>query len=126
MILADNGSPWYVSGAPNPDWDDDDLHTLGRITGADFEVVDTSDLVNSPLNPPVGGVAARRRHRYQLWVSGVVRAGVFPWRTAIRQLPSQPTRAHYQRLLWRAGFSGSKAQIDHYVRKGLAAPCRSC
>jgi len=44
MILADNGSSWYISGAPNPHWSNDDLHTLGRITGADFEVVDTSSL----------------------------------------------------------------------------------
>jgi hypothetical protein len=46
MILADNGSPWYVSGAPDPRWDDDDLHDLGRLTGADFEVVDTRTLRN--------------------------------------------------------------------------------
>ncbi|HEU5404785.1 MAG TPA: hypothetical protein VFU52_01790 [Gaiellaceae bacterium] len=44
MILADNGSPWYVSGAPNRHWSNDDLHSLGRLTGADFEVVDTSSL----------------------------------------------------------------------------------
>jgi len=44
MILADNGSPWYVSGAPDPRWSNDDLHSLGRLTGADFEVVDTSSL----------------------------------------------------------------------------------
>ena len=44
MILADNGSPWYISGAPDPRWSNDDLHTLGRLTGADFEVVDTSGL----------------------------------------------------------------------------------
>jgi hypothetical protein len=44
MILADNGSSWYISGAPDPRWSNDDLHTLGRITGADFEVVDTSSL----------------------------------------------------------------------------------
>jgi hypothetical protein len=43
-LLADNGSPWYVSGAPDRRWDDDDLHTLGRLRGADFEVVDTSSL----------------------------------------------------------------------------------
>lgn len=48
MILADNGSPWYVSGAPSPGWDDDDLHDLGRITGADLEVVDTSGLRSTP------------------------------------------------------------------------------
>ena len=44
MILADNGSPWYISGAPNKHWSNDDLHSLGRLTGADFEVVDTSSL----------------------------------------------------------------------------------
>jgi hypothetical protein len=44
MILADNGSPWYISGAPNRHWSNDQLHTLDRLTGADFEVVDTSSL----------------------------------------------------------------------------------
>jgi hypothetical protein len=44
MILADNGSPWYISGAPNRHWKNDALHSLGRLTGADFEVVDTSSL----------------------------------------------------------------------------------
>jgi len=44
MILADNGSSWYVSGAPSPHWSNDELHALGRLTGADFEVVDTSSL----------------------------------------------------------------------------------
>ena len=44
MILADNGSSWYVSGAPSPNWSNDDLHSIGRITGSDFEVVDTSSL----------------------------------------------------------------------------------
>jgi hypothetical protein len=47
MILADNGSPWYVSGAPNRHWSNDDLHSLGQLTGADFEVVDTSSLPQS-------------------------------------------------------------------------------
>jgi hypothetical protein len=46
MILADNGSSWYVTGAPHPRWDDDALHTLHRIEGGDFEVVDTSGLRN--------------------------------------------------------------------------------
>ncbi|HYJ54374.1 MAG TPA: hypothetical protein VEX40_02390 [Mycobacterium sp.] len=46
MILADNGSPWYVTGAPHPSMDDDGLHLLHRIKGSDFEVVDTSALRN--------------------------------------------------------------------------------
>ena len=44
MILADNGSDWYVSGVPDPRWSNDDLHTLGRVPGSAFEVVDTSSL----------------------------------------------------------------------------------
>jgi hypothetical protein len=46
MILADNGSPWFISGEPNTSWNDDELHVLQTLTGADFEVVDTSGLVN--------------------------------------------------------------------------------
>jgi hypothetical protein len=44
LILADNGSQWYVSGAPSPHWSNDQLHALGVLRGSDFEVVDTSSL----------------------------------------------------------------------------------
>jgi hypothetical protein len=44
MILADNGSPWFISGAPSPHWSNDQLHALGTLSGKDFEVVDTSTL----------------------------------------------------------------------------------
>jgi hypothetical protein len=44
MLLADNGSPWYISGAPDARWSNDQLHELDRLTGRDFEVVDTSSL----------------------------------------------------------------------------------
>lgn len=46
MLLADNGSAWYISGASDPNFDDSDLHTLNQIHGSDLEVVDTSSLVN--------------------------------------------------------------------------------
>jgi hypothetical protein len=48
MILADNGSPWYVSGMSDPRFDDDVLHELDRFTGADVEVVNTTGLVSTP------------------------------------------------------------------------------
>jgi hypothetical protein len=44
MILADNGSSWFVTGAPSPGWNNDQLHTLSRVKGSDFEVVDASSL----------------------------------------------------------------------------------
>ncbi len=48
MILADNGSPWYISGMSDARFDDDVLHELDDITGRDLEVVDTTGLVNTP------------------------------------------------------------------------------
>jgi hypothetical protein len=44
MMVADNGSSWYITGAPDPRWSNDDLHTLGRVPGSAFEVVDSSKL----------------------------------------------------------------------------------
>jgi hypothetical protein len=44
MLVADNGSDWYITGSPNPAWRNDDLRTLGRVKGSEFEVVDTSTL----------------------------------------------------------------------------------
>jgi hypothetical protein len=43
-IVADNGSDWYLSGAPNPGWDNDQLRALRGLTGRDFEVVDAASL----------------------------------------------------------------------------------
>ncbi len=45
MILADNGSNWYVSGAPDPRWDDDELRALKSLRGSDFEVVKMGTVV---------------------------------------------------------------------------------
>ncbi len=51
MMVADNGSAWFLSGAPDSHWNNDDLHALGAIKGSDFEVVDVSHLM---LNPNSG------------------------------------------------------------------------
>ncbi len=45
MILADNGSDWFVSGAPDPRWNDDELNTLKHLKGHDFEVVQMGTMV---------------------------------------------------------------------------------
>jgi hypothetical protein len=44
MIVADNGSNWFLSGAPNANWNDNDINDLKQIHGSDFEAVDTSNL----------------------------------------------------------------------------------
>jgi hypothetical protein len=45
MIVADNGSNWYVSGAPDERWNNDELHALSQVHGRDFEAVDESSLM---------------------------------------------------------------------------------
>ena len=45
MILADNGSDWYISGSPDPRWDDEALGTLRKVKGKDFEVVKMGPVV---------------------------------------------------------------------------------
>lgn len=44
VIVADNGSSWYISGAPDERWNNDVLHELDRIIGSDFEAVDAAPL----------------------------------------------------------------------------------
>jgi hypothetical protein len=45
IILADNGSAWYISGAPDERWNNDDLRALGSLHGSDFEAVDATTLM---------------------------------------------------------------------------------
>jgi hypothetical protein len=45
MLLADNGSAWYVSGAPDPRWSDDELAALRNVHASDFEVVRMDNVV---------------------------------------------------------------------------------
>lgn len=44
MIVADNGSAWYISGAPDSRWNDDNLSLLRNVVGSDFEAVDDTTL----------------------------------------------------------------------------------
>ncbi len=46
MMLADNGSNWYISGAPDPRWNDEELNTLKAIKGSDFEVVRMGTIID--------------------------------------------------------------------------------
>jgi hypothetical protein len=48
IVLADNGSNWYISGVPDERWDNDMLHLLDALTGDDFEAVDTSVMMVEP------------------------------------------------------------------------------
>lgn len=51
LIVADNGSNWYISGAPDMQWSDDTLSQLSRVKGSNFEAVKTIDEQGNPIYP---------------------------------------------------------------------------
>ena len=53
MILADNGSEWFISGTTDERWDNDVLSELHQVHGSDFEAVDVSSLMLSPNSAQV-------------------------------------------------------------------------
>lgn len=55
IILADNGAPWYITGAPDERWDNDNLHELHLLRGSDFEAVDESALMVNPDSAQAAG-----------------------------------------------------------------------
>ncbi len=91
MLVADNGGNWFISGAPDPGWNDSDINNLKGIHGSDFEVVDTSmmDPATNTVAPtvPTG-----------LVVSGGVNQATLSW---------NPSTAHY--LLGYEVFTASSA-----------------
>jgi hypothetical protein len=49
LILADNGSDWFIGGVPDERWDNDMLvGALREINGSNFEAVDASGLMIDP------------------------------------------------------------------------------
>jgi len=57
MIMADNGSSMYISGAPDDRWNNDDLHTISQVPASAFEVVQM-DPVYTAANVPQGSAPA--------------------------------------------------------------------
>lgn len=45
MFVADNGTDWFISGAPDARWDDDELGQLKNVPGSAFEAVDTGPII---------------------------------------------------------------------------------
>jgi hypothetical protein len=59
-IVADNGASGFIGGVPDPRWNNDDLHQLGRVTLADFEAVDEGGLRVSSDSAAYRGAQVRR------------------------------------------------------------------
>ena len=89
MMLADNGAAWFIAGAPDPAWDNDDLHALTTIAGSNFEAVDATVLMVSPdsgqavqsgvtvsVSPLSASVPANTTKQFTATVTGSTNQGV--------------------------------------------------
>jgi hypothetical protein len=89
IIVADNGGNWFVSGAPNPNWDDTVINTLKQIKGSDFEAVDTSSLVpptdiTAPAGPANLNVSAAGLNQLNVsWPAATDAVGVIGYRVLV-------------------------------------------
>jgi hypothetical protein len=104
LILADNGSAWYISGAPDERWDNDMLHEMDNIHGSDFEAVDASSLM---IDPESGRAAAPGL------LTLVSPNGGETW-----------ARKSVQSIAWSAGAAGDRLKIFLYrnrTKLGLVA-----
>jgi hypothetical protein len=71
MILADNGSSWFVSGVPESRWNDDELVTwFRRVPGDAFEAVDESSLMVSASSGQVAGTQPPPTYTLTVYVYG--------------------------------------------------------
>ena len=62
LIVADNGSSWYITGAPDPRWNDEDLEQIKRVPGSAFEAVQTGPILHTRLSRcPVAAAPAYPR-----------------------------------------------------------------
>lgn len=58
LIMADNGSSMYISGAPDDRWDNDDLHALSNLHASDFEVVQMGTVFTSAPSGSAPSIAS--------------------------------------------------------------------
>ena len=56
FIVADNGGDWFFSGAPDSRWNDDEINTLKRLKGGDFQAVLSVDANGKPIYPAGMGI----------------------------------------------------------------------
>jgi hypothetical protein len=86
-ILADNGTAWYLTGAPDPRWNDDTLHKLQQVFGSSMEAVDESSLMVDPNSAAVlSGTSAL--HSVQLNPAAVTTGATTTKHTVVLSAPA--------------------------------------
>jgi hypothetical protein len=130
MIMADNGSNMFFSGAPDDRWDNNDLHALGQVKTSDFEVIQMTPLYTQS-NVPNGAtpqitsfaasansISAGTQVTLSWLVSGASYVIVSPDGGAVRStsIPVAPTQSTTYTLYATNAFGRSTATVSITVR----------
>jgi IPT/TIG domain len=112
MMVADNGSSWFITGSTDPRWNDSDLHNLGSITGSEFEAVDASGLMVDPNSGQALQAAATSVTVSPSSVSVQV--------SGTQQFTATVTNATSQGVVWSVnGVTGGNATVGLINTSGL-------
>lgn len=117
ILLADNGSSWYITGAPDERWNNDNLSLLSSVKGSNFEAIDATSLM---LDPDSG--AARQTSTPTVTVS------VSPSTATVRigrtqTFAASVTGSSNTAVTWSVnGVSGGNAIVGTISAAGLYTP----
>ena len=124
MMVADNGSDWYVSGAPDPRWNDEALHALDGVNGRDFEVVDSRALLPGAFYVSLPATATVREGARWTCAGGFFDGAGAIWNATVDYAAGAGRRA--------AGARGRRRGPERRVRdrpdlagRRARMPCRS-
>jgi len=115
LILADNGSNWYISGAPDARWNDDVLGELKEIQGFNFEAVDESSLMVDPGSGQVATAAVADLHVTQAVTSSGRLTATLRWTPPASAMT---TTVRYSRTLITAGNWASATVVTDTLPGG--------
>jgi hypothetical protein len=111
MILADNGSPWYLSGEPDSRWNNDNLGRMRNISGSAFEAVDVSSLMIDPNS----GQAKQSGPSVSVTPSSATVTTL-----ATRQFTAAVQNSPGQSVTWSVnGIAGGNSQFGYVDASGL-------
>ena len=81
LIVADNGSSWYITGAPNPHWNNEDLDQLKSVPGSAFEAVEYRAGPAPALSAALSAARSNAGSRWAKasWAAGAGRGGGLRW-----------------------------------------------
>ncbi|HEY6391024.1 MAG TPA: hypothetical protein VIX89_07090, partial [Bryobacteraceae bacterium] len=132
IILADNGSAWFISGIPDDRWDNNHLSQFRQLRGTDFEAVDESSLMGDPNSAAVSGAGfvgsleAANCNTISGWAADksrlnqAINVSLYNGGTLLATVPANQSRPDVAALLGDNGLHGFSISTPNSLKDGSA------